>query len=68
MDPTKMEALLQRLSTERVPILAHDVIIKGNNKNKKSLIEFEVVDLLKKATTVQQLLCEGGGGGGGGGN
>ncbi|CAI9774918.1 unnamed protein product [Fraxinus pennsylvanica] len=55
MDPTRMEALFQRLSTERVPIRVHDVIIKGNTKTKISLIESEVENL-KKATTVQQLL------------
>ncbi|KAL2541794.1 Outer membrane OMP85 family protein [Abeliophyllum distichum] len=56
MDRTRMEVLFQRLSSERVPVRVHDVIIKGNTKTKNSLIQSEVEDLLKKATTFQQLL------------
>ncbi|KZV34944.1 sorting and assembly machinery component 50B [Dorcoceras hygrometricum] len=55
-DQVKMESLFRRLSTERVPVRVHDVIIKGNDKTKDSLIESEVVELFKKANTVQQLL------------
>ncbi|XP_071929895.1 uncharacterized protein [Coffea arabica] len=54
-DRAKMEALFRRLSTERVPVRVHDVLIKGNAKTKDSLIEAEV-EALKTATTVQELL------------
>ncbi|KAL7229197.1 hypothetical protein ACSBR2_007821 [Camellia fascicularis] len=51
----KMENLFQRISTERVPLRVHDLVIKGNTKTKDSLIEAEV-ECIKKATTVQELL------------
>ncbi|CAA3010087.1 sorting and assembly machinery component 50 homolog B-like [Olea europaea subsp. europaea] len=51
-----MESLFKRLSTERVPVRVHDILIKGNTKTKDSVIEAEVEALLKNATTVQQLL------------
>lgn len=54
-DRVKMESLFRRLSSERVPLRVHDVIIKGNTKTKESLIEAEV-EALKNATTVQELL------------
>ncbi|XP_073288384.1 uncharacterized protein [Primulina huaijiensis] len=55
-DRVKMESLFRRLSTERIPVRVHDVIIKGNDKTKDSLIESEVAELFRKANTVQQLL------------
>ncbi|XP_075513380.1 uncharacterized protein LOC142548755 [Primulina tabacum] len=55
-DQVKMESLFIRISTERVPVRVHDVIIKGNNRTKDSLIESEVEELFRKANTVQQLL------------
>ncbi|CAK9173521.1 unnamed protein product [Ilex paraguariensis] len=54
-DRSKMENLFRRISTERVPLRVHDVIIKGNTKTKDSLIEAEV-EALKSASTVQELL------------
>lgn len=54
-DRAKMENLFQRLSSERVPIRVHDVIIQGNTKTKESLIEAEM-EALKNATTLQELL------------
>ncbi|KAK6156106.1 hypothetical protein DH2020_010354 [Rehmannia glutinosa] len=42
MDRANMESLFGRLSTERVPVRVHDIIIKGNTKTKDSLIESEV--------------------------
>ena len=50
----KMENLFRRISTERVPLRVHDVVIKGNTKTKDWLIEAEV-EALTNATTVQQL-------------
>ncbi|CAA2955166.1 sorting and assembly machinery component 50 homolog B-like [Olea europaea subsp. europaea] len=55
-DRVSMESLFKRLSTERVPVRVHDVLIKGNTKTKDSIIEAEIEELLKNATTVQQLL------------
>lgn len=54
-DRAKMENLFRRLSSERVPIRVHDVIIQGNTKTKESLIEAEM-EALKSATTLQELL------------
>nr|GMD50918.1 sorting and assembly machinery component 50 homolog B-like [Ipomoea batatas]GMD57512.1 sorting and assembly machinery component 50 homolog B-like [Ipomoea batatas]GMD59119.1 sorting and assembly machinery component 50 homolog B-like [Ipomoea batatas] len=54
-DKSRMESLFRRLSSERVPVRVHDVLIKGNSKTKDSLIEAEV-EFLKSATTLQQLL------------
>ncbi|XP_057510068.1 uncharacterized protein LOC130792556 [Actinidia eriantha] len=54
-DKAKMENLFRRISTERVPLRVHDVLIKGNTKTKDSLIESEV-EALKCATTVQELI------------
>lgn len=54
-DREKMENLFRRISTERIPLRVHDVIIKGNTKTKDWLIESEV-EALKNATTVQGLL------------
>ncbi|GFZ15054.1 outer membrane OMP85 family protein [Actinidia rufa] len=51
----KMENLFRRISTERVPLRVHDVVIKGNTKTKDWLIEAEV-EAIKNATTVQELL------------
>ncbi|XAR71906.1 hypothetical protein NMG60_11018359 [Bertholletia excelsa] len=55
MEKSKMENLFRRISTERVPLRVHDVIIRGNTKTKESLIEAEVTGL-KEATSVQELL------------
>ncbi|KAL0317047.1 UNVERIFIED_CONTAM: hypothetical protein Sangu_2119000 [Sesamum angustifolium] len=55
-DRANMEALFRRLSTERVPVRVHDVIIKGNTKTKDSLIESEVEAVFRDATSFQQLL------------
>ncbi|CAN4122720.1 unnamed protein product [Withania somnifera] len=54
-DRAKMENLFRRLSSERVPIRVHDVIIQGNTKTKESIIEAEM-EALKNATTLQELL------------
>ncbi|GAB4827623.1 hypothetical protein Ancab_034507 [Ancistrocladus abbreviatus] len=51
----KLENLFQRLSSEKVALRVHDIIIKGNTKTKESLIEDEV-DALKQASTIQELL------------
>ncbi|KAL6509346.1 hypothetical protein OROGR_022656 [Orobanche gracilis] len=47
---------IRRLSTERVPVRVHDVIIKGNTKTKDSLIESEVDELFRDATSFQELI------------
>jgi outer membrane protein insertion porin family len=51
----KLEKLTRKISTERVPLRVHDVVIKGNSKTKDSLIEAEV-EVLRSATSVQELL------------
>ncbi|XP_052199282.1 uncharacterized protein LOC127806193 isoform X2 [Diospyros lotus] len=51
----KMENLFHKMSTERVPLRVHDVLIKGNTKTKDSLIEAEV-EAIKNASSVQELL------------
>ncbi|GAB4831969.1 hypothetical protein Ancab_005986 [Ancistrocladus abbreviatus] len=51
----KLENLVRRLSSEKVTLRVHDVIIKGNTKTNESLIEAEV-DALKQASTLQELL------------
>ncbi|KAL8050157.1 hypothetical protein ABFX02_06G065200 [Erythranthe guttata] len=56
MERTNMDSLFKRLSTERVPVRVHDVIIKGNTKTKDSVIEAEVEALFRDATSFQQLL------------
>lgn len=55
VERTRMEQLLRRMQSESVPLRVHDVIIKGNNKTKESVIEAEV-QALKAATSVQELL------------
>lgn len=55
LDKAKMEKVFHKISTERVPLRVHDVIIKGNNKTKESLIESQI-ETLKSATSVQELL------------
>lgn len=52
---TKLNNLFRRLSSERVFLRVHDVIIKGNTKTNDSLIEAEF-DALKNATSMQELL------------
>ncbi|GMH26817.1 hypothetical protein Nepgr_028660 [Nepenthes gracilis] len=51
----KLGNLFRRLSSEKVTLRVHDVIIKGNTKTKEFLIDAEA-DALKKASTVQELL------------
>lgn len=51
----KLENLVHRMSTERVDLRVHDVLIKGNTKTKEHLIEAEL-EGIKKATTMQELL------------
>ncbi|CAH1430699.1 unnamed protein product [Lactuca virosa] len=51
----RMEGVFHRISSERVPLRVHDVLIKGNMKTKESLIEAEI-GALKTATSVQELL------------
>lgn len=55
-DKANMEELFRRISTERVPVRVHDIIIKGNSKTKDALIESEIEAVLKEVTTFQQLL------------
>ncbi|KAJ8647639.1 hypothetical protein MRB53_000662 [Persea americana] len=52
---TKLNNLFRRLSSERVFLRVHDIIIKGNTKTNDSLIEAEF-DALKNATSMQELL------------
>lgn len=59
-DRANMESLFSRLSTERVPVRVHDVIIKGNTKTKDALIEAEVEAVFRDATSFQQLLSAAG--------
>ncbi|KAI3458513.1 hypothetical protein Pfo_015176 [Paulownia fortunei] len=56
MERANMDSLFKRLSTERVPVRVHDVIIKGNTKTKDALIESEVEAVFRDATSFQQLL------------
>lgn len=56
LDRAATENLFRRISTERVPLRVHDVLIKGNTKTKESLIQFEIEALIKNATTVQELI------------
>lgn len=51
----KLNNLLHRLSTERVTLRVHDILIKGNSKTKDSLIEAEL-ESIKNATTMQGLI------------
>ncbi|PWA44465.1 hypothetical protein CTI12_AA526020 [Artemisia annua] len=51
----QMEALIQRVKSEKVPLRVHDVIIKGNTKTKDSVIDFQI-QALKTVTSVQELL------------
>ncbi|KAM1054119.1 hypothetical protein FF1_001545 [Malus domestica] len=54
-EKSKLENLVRRMSTERVDLRVHDVLIKGNTKTKEHLIEAELAEI-KKATTMQELL------------
>lgn len=54
-DRTKLNNLFQRLSTEKVQLRVHDVVIKGNSKTKEHLIEAEL-EGIRKATSMQELL------------
>ncbi|XP_051143629.1 uncharacterized protein LOC127260032 [Andrographis paniculata] len=51
-----MESLFRRLSSEKVPVRVHDIIIKGNNKTRDDLIEAEVEAVFRDASSFQQLL------------
>lgn len=54
-DQAKLDNLFRRLSTEKVQLRVHDVIVKGNTKTKDYLIEAEL-EAVKKATSVQELI------------
>ncbi|XP_062120601.1 uncharacterized protein LOC133834849 [Humulus lupulus] len=54
-EKSKLESLMHRMSTGKVPLRVHDVIIKGNSKTKDYLIEAEV-EGIKNAATMQELL------------
>ncbi|CAN6469796.1 unnamed protein product [Victoria cruziana] len=54
-EKAKLERALKRLSTEKVGIRVHDILIKGNTKTKDFLIEAEL-DAMRDATTVQELI------------
>lgn len=55
-EKAKLESLFRRISTEKVDLRVHDVLIKGNTKTKEYLIEAEL-EGIKKATTMQELLA-----------
>ncbi|KDP44724.1 hypothetical protein JCGZ_01224 [Jatropha curcas] len=55
IERAKLENLFRRIQTETVPLRVHDVIIKGNDKTKDSLIEAETA-LLKDVSSMQELL------------
>ncbi|KAG6393571.1 hypothetical protein SASPL_147815 [Salvia splendens] len=55
-DRADMDSLFRRLSSERVPVRVHDIVVKGNKKTKDSVIEAEVEHLFRDANTFQQLL------------
>ncbi|KAG6496231.1 hypothetical protein ZIOFF_044079 [Zingiber officinale] len=52
----KFNRALIRLSEGPVRIRVHDVIIRGNGKTKKALIEAEVLDAFRSASSMQELL------------
>lgn len=54
-DRTKLNNLFQRLSTEKVQLRVHDVVIKGNSKTKEHLIEAEL-EGIRKAISMQELI------------
>lgn len=54
-DRMKLDNLIHRLSTEKVELRVHDVIVKGNTKTKEYLIEAEL-EGIKKASSMQELL------------
>lgn len=55
-DRANMDSLFRRLSSERVPVHVHDIIIKGTKKTKDSVVEAEVESLFRDANSFQQLL------------
>lgn len=55
VERAKMERVAHRISTQRVPLRVHDVIIKGNAKTKDSVIDAEAMPL-RAATSVQELM------------
>ncbi|KAL6003185.1 hypothetical protein ACLOJK_023408 [Asimina triloba] len=54
-EASKLKNLARRMSTERIFLRVHDIIIKGNAKTKDSLIEAQL-EHLKNVTTFQDLL------------
>lgn len=52
----KFNRALIRLSEGPVRIRVHDVIIRGNGKTKKALIEAEVLDAFRSASSMHELL------------
>ncbi|PON51385.1 Bacterial surface antigen (D15) [Parasponia andersonii] len=55
LEKSKLESLMRRMSSGKVPLRVHDVIIKGNSKTKDYIIEAEV-EGVKNASTLQELL------------
>lgn len=55
LEKAKLESLVRRMSTGKVPLRVHDVIIKGNSKTKDYIIEAEV-EGIKNASTIQEVL------------
>lgn len=55
LEKSKLESLMRRMSSGKVPLRVHDVIIRGNSKTKEYVIEAEV-ESIKNATTMQELL------------
>ncbi|KAH6837372.1 Outer membrane OMP85 family protein [Perilla frutescens var. hirtella] len=55
-EESNMDSLFRRLSSERVPVRVHDIVIKGNKKTKDYVIEAEVEPLFRDAYSFQQLL------------
>ncbi|XP_065871197.1 uncharacterized protein [Euphorbia lathyris] len=55
LEKAKLETVFRRLQTEKVPIRVHDVIIKGNEKTKDSVIEAEIARL-KEVSSMQELM------------
>ncbi|KAK9742317.1 hypothetical protein RND81_03G163700 [Saponaria officinalis] len=50
-----LNKLTNKVSTERIPLRVHDIIIKGNSKTKDFVIEAEILDDLKNATSLQEI-------------
>ncbi|KAJ4830443.1 hypothetical protein Tsubulata_029848 [Turnera subulata] len=55
MEKSKLESLVRRMKTERMPLRVHDVIIRGNTKTKEAVIEAETAPL-KDVSSFQELM------------